>query len=265
MIANPTTDPLAELQDVDSRAQRHYWSGYDWSRAGEEWSGPWGGTRGLWYGVLLPRLAAWLPAARVLEIGCGYGRVSAFLRPWCQSLTLVDLVPRCVDAARERFAGDDAVGVHLNDGVSLPMLAADSVDFAFSWDTLVTVERSTVTAYMRELRRVLRPGGVAVLHHSNLGEHAGEITQTFGTPGGRRLSQSADAVREDCNDAGLRCYSQELLLSKPHWLDCISVLVRDEGPGVRSRPRVRRNAQWGEEAERAKMLAEVYPPVPGTM
>lgn len=254
-----------ELEDVDCRGNRAFWSGYDWSRGGEEWSAAWGTGRSLWYSVLLPRLGAYLPAGRVLEIGPGYGRISEYLRGWCRELTLVDLTPRCVEACRKRFAGDEGVRCIENDGRSLAMLPEGGTDLAFSWETLVSVERSTVRAYLDGLKRVLRPGGVGVLHHSNLGEHGAEFSQQAGAPGGRRLSQTAAGFAADCREAGLRCVSQELLLSRPYWMDAISVVLNDLGPGAGADPRVIRNAEWGEEARRAALIAGAYPVIAPTM
>ena len=62
------------------------WDGtYDWSRKGEEWSDAWGGSAALWYGAILPRIAVFLPAGAVLEIGPGFGRWTRFLLAQCQT------------------------------------------------------------------------------------------------------------------------------------------------------------------------------------
>lgn len=51
------------------------------------------------------------------------------------------------------------------------MVADSSVDFAFSFDSLVYVEAEVLKGYLTELARVLKPDGVAFLHHSNLGAY----------------------------------------------------------------------------------------------
>jgi hypothetical protein len=48
------------------------------------------------------------------------------------------------------------------------MIENGSIDFAFSFDSLVHAESDVMSSYAHELARVLKPGGVAFLHHSNL-------------------------------------------------------------------------------------------------
>ena len=42
----------------------------------------------------------------------------------------------------------------------LPMVEESSIDFVFSFDSLVHVEAETLAAYLSELARVLKPDGV---------------------------------------------------------------------------------------------------------
>src|SRR5262249_27024356 len=144
---------------------------YAWPRQGEEWSQAWGGSEAQWYGTILPRVHALLPARRALEIGPGFGRWTHYLRDHCDSLVGVDLAQKCVDACRARFAGDPRLAFHANDGTSLAMVADGSVDFVFSFDTLVHAEREVVEAYLGEVARKLAPGGRGFVHHSNMGAY----------------------------------------------------------------------------------------------
>jgi hypothetical protein len=64
---------------------------YDWPQAGEEWSTDWGGAEIQWYGSILPRISAFVPADTILEIAPGYGRWTAFLAKLCKGLIIVDL------------------------------------------------------------------------------------------------------------------------------------------------------------------------------
>jgi len=150
-------------------ANREAWDRrYRWEREGEEWSAAWGSADNQWYGSLFPRLRAFLPADRILEIAPGHGRWTHYLKDQARTLSVVDLSASCIETCRRRFAGCAHIGYHVNDGCSLPMIADRSVDFAFSYDSLVHVERDVMAGYLRELARVLAPDGVAFLHHSNL-------------------------------------------------------------------------------------------------
>jgi SAM-dependent methyltransferase len=185
-------------------------SQYDWSGRGEEWSEVWGGSRAQWLGSILPRIRAFLPAGRALEIGCGHGRWSRPLRSWCGELVLLDLAPACVEACRALFSGDPGVRTERTDGRSLTGVEAGAVDFAFSFDSLVHAELDVLAGYARELGRTLAPEGVAFLHHSNFGA---VLAACPGAPNRhwRGESASAEAFAECCRSAGLACPVQEIV------------------------------------------------------
>lgn len=252
---------LRGVDDPNVHGNRNYWSRYDWPKGGDEWSDPWGGTRALWFSTILPRLAPYLPADDILEIAPGFGRCTQFLRLACKRLTLVDLVPKCIRACMSRFANDDHITYHVNNGRSLDMLGDHALDLAFSWDSLVHAEHQTVREYLRQLARKLRPGGVVFFHHSNLGQYEGSIPDDpDGTVlGGRRPSMSAQKFRQDCTEFGLRCLSQELIpwTNTDLYIDSISVALRDDS-GADARPVVVEHTRWRDEIAMARRLAEHY-------
>jgi SAM-dependent methyltransferase len=141
---------------------------YNWQGAGEEWSAPWGGSEAQWFGALYPRLHRLLPARRILEIAPGFGRWTRFLIPACSEYLGVDLSATCVEACRKRFADSPHARFIQNDGISLDGVPDASVDFAFSFDSLVHAEIDVFRAYVPQLLRKLTPTGMAFLHHSNL-------------------------------------------------------------------------------------------------
>lgn len=218
---------------------------WDWSGGGDEWSEWWGGTPALWFGALLPRIHPFIPTRTILEIAPGFGRWTQFLKDVCDRLVAVDMAERCIDACRERFAGSGNVEYHVNDGRSLEMVDDRSVDFAFSFDSLVHAELDVLEAYLDGLARTLKPDGVAFLHHSNAGEYgplAAIARHTPETPrrrlvhGGvlidlyawRAQSVTADKVAQVCHSAGLVCVSQEKI-SWEHGLfltDAITMVTR---------------------------------------
>jgi SAM-dependent methyltransferase len=142
---------------------------YDWSLSEDQWSAWWGGTAPQWYGSIYPRLRPFLPASSILEIAPGFGRWTQFLLQHCETYIGVDLAPKCADACSERFASRAGASFHSNDGHSLPMVPDDSVDLAFSFDSLVHVDADVLRGYLAELARCLSSDGVAFLHHSNYG------------------------------------------------------------------------------------------------
>ncbi len=197
-----------------------------WTAEGDEWSGPWGSAEAQWWGTLLPRLHAFLPAATILELGPGHGRWTQYLKGRCDELILVDLAENCIDACRERFAADTNITYHVNDGASLPGVADRSVDLAFSFDSLVHAEADALAGYARELSRVLKPDGVGFIHHSNMAELraraalARRVPERWRKPlsargvlvnlyAWRAQTPSAEWFARACEEAGLACVAQE--------------------------------------------------------
>ena len=208
------------------------WSRYNWNSAGEEWSENWGSTANLWYGTLMPRIGAFLRDARVVEIGPGHGRLSAYLARYCSSLVLVDLVPACIDFCRRRFAKSTNIEYFVNDGSSLACLEDKSVDLVFSFDSLVHADREVMTGYLSEIERVLRVGGRAVLHHSNLAALLADTMSTMDPLANfhlRARDVSAEIISSTTTQLEtLECRTQELISwdASLRLIDCISSFIR---------------------------------------
>jgi SAM-dependent methyltransferase len=140
---------------------------YAWSEDGDEWSKPWGGAELQWKHCIRPRIGQWLPTGSILEIAPGHGRWAAYLSAECERYVGVDYSETCVDFCRKRFAGNPGVQFFSNDGKTLDMVPDASVDFVFSFDSLVHVDWSVLTGYIDECLRVMKSGAAAMLHHSN--------------------------------------------------------------------------------------------------
>ena len=62
-----------------------------------------------------------------------------YLKEHCRQLHLVDPAAECIEGCRRRFAAESHLTYHVNDGRSLEMIPNQSVDFVFSFDSLVHV------------------------------------------------------------------------------------------------------------------------------
>lgn len=207
---------------------------YSWSDGGEEWSAAFGGTEALWWFGIFPRIHRFLPCDTILEIAPGSGRWTQFLKTKCRSYIGVDLSTTCIARCKERFASETHMSFYVNNGMSLEDVPDASVDFAFSFDSLVHAEKDVIETYLNQLARKLKPDGVGVMHHSNLGCYPGRlrilhyqrklpsIVRRIVTVGKLEyllgLSQAwwatsmTDALFERfCELAGLKCISQELI------------------------------------------------------
>jgi hypothetical protein len=144
----------------------------DWTDGGEEWSKPWGNSAAQWAGVIFPRIRDCLPAGTILEIAPGFGRWTHYLKNHCDNLWLVEKADQCFEACCRRFGNEPRIKIYHNDGHSLSMLPDNSVDFVFSFDSLVHDRRGFIQSYLHQLGSKLKVGGKGFLHHSNLGAYA---------------------------------------------------------------------------------------------
>ena len=230
----------------------NFWNhNYDWTRfGGEEWSARWGGSDLQWSASLWPRLADHLPAETVVEIAPGYGRWSHYLLQHCRDLTLVDLSERCIHACKLRFKDDSRLTFRVGDGRSLPGVEDGSVDLVFSFESLVHAELEVMDSYLKEIRRVLKPGGVAFLHHSNAGGFHKYFATSAWVPKPMRKflkrrgwldygewraqSVTAELIARAASNHGLHCRVQELIpWGGRRVIDCFSTLSTEPGPLVR--------------------------------
>ena len=237
-----------------------YYDNYDWRYTGEQWASRWRGTDVQWYGTILPRLHLYLPAATIVEIGCGHGRLSRFLEPYCDRLVLVDMTESCVNGCAKLFGTDPRVSCVLGDGLSLGGVADASVDLVFSFFSLVHADAATLRCYLHEMARTLSANGVVFIHHSNAGACvSGNPAEDAGLHDYRDANVSAQTVAELAQAAGLACRSQELFGWETDQLltDCFSVVVR---PGSRrAMPNtVIQNWDFPFEVEKLGQLAEIY-------
>jgi SAM-dependent methyltransferase len=98
---------------------------------------------------------------RVLEIGCGAGRITKPLSMTFGRVDAVDISPEMIGRARAALKDCSNVRFHLNNGVDLSMFPADQFDFAVSVIVFQHIPRRVIVEnYIAETWRVLRPGSL---------------------------------------------------------------------------------------------------------
>lgn len=227
------------------------WKSKDWSARGVEWCAGFGGPERAWEHALRPRIEAFLPTGHILELGPGYGVWTDYLRPLSERMTLVDLAPNCIKFCKKRF-GRSNMAYHVNDGRSLAKVADETIDFVFSFNSLVHADGDVMEAYIRQLGRKMRPGAWGFIHHSNLGAYAAELAEIpRGDQHWRGRDMTAERFASACREAGLVCVLQELVPWGSHrFIDAISLFRRGrEGDGgAPAEPRVEANADFWHQA-----------------
>jgi SAM-dependent methyltransferase len=108
------------------------------------------------------------PGDEIVEIGCGVGRITRPLAERAGGVRALDVSPRMLELARELNPRLENVNWILGDGESLAGIASGSADVVYSFVVFQHIPDPEVTlAYVREMGRVLRPGGWAALQVSN--------------------------------------------------------------------------------------------------
>jgi SAM-dependent methyltransferase len=116
------------------------------------------------------RLVAWFvdPSMRVVDLGCGVGRVLKPLSGLCREVVGIDWSMTMLKEAREYLRDVPNAALLHTEGESLHGVDSDSVDFLYSLLCLIHVDRRSAYRYMLEIQRVLRPGGLAFLQFHNI-------------------------------------------------------------------------------------------------
>ena len=166
-------DPVQALRDTWSNYARVWDERPDLNLGagtlGEEWGGANFAQR-IVTEVATPYLG---PEVRVLELGCGGGKFSAHLRPRSRHLTCADISADMLARTRAHVGeGSDVDFLQLN-GRDFAGVGDASVDFIFSYDVLLHLQPQNVFAYLLDARRILRPGGIFMVHAINLASPGG--------------------------------------------------------------------------------------------
>jgi SAM-dependent methyltransferase len=126
-----------------------------------------GGERAL--GALLGGLGVSIPPGQVvLDIGCGLGRLTRPLAREAERVLALDISEEMLTRARELNSDLGNVEWLHGDGTSLRPVADESVDICVSHVVFRHIPDPAITlGYIREMGRVLKPGGFAAFELSN--------------------------------------------------------------------------------------------------
>ena len=102
------------------------------------------------------------PAAmRVIEIGCGAGRLTRPLSNVFGEVHAVDVSGEMVNRARAATVDRPGVHVYQNNGCDLSVIPPQEFDFAYSAIVFQHIpSREIIESYVREVCRLLRPGAL---------------------------------------------------------------------------------------------------------
>jgi SAM-dependent methyltransferase len=193
----------------------------NWTNDGHEWSKSFGTTEELWNNEIFDKIKEFR-GKKILEIAPGFGRITQFLSILAGELIIVDLNPLCIEKTRAKLK-HHVLAYFVNDGKSIPKVRDNSQDLVFSFDSFVHMHANVTEDYVKEIYRVLKPGGQAFIHHSWL--YGGSDESTNNVAG--RANMSPEQFKIFVENNNMEIVSQNIIQFEPlnSWngTDCISM------------------------------------------
>ena len=193
----------------------------NWTIDGHEWSKSFGTTEELWNNEIFDKIKEFR-VKKILEIAPGFGRITQFLSILAGELIIVDLNPLCIEKTRAKLK-HHVLAYFVNDGKSIPKVRDNSQDLVFSFDSFVHMHANVTEEYVKEIYRVLKPGGQAFIHHSWL--YGGSDESVNNVAG--RANMSPEQFKIFVENNNMEIVSQNIIQFEPlnSWngTDCISM------------------------------------------
>jgi ubiquinone/menaquinone biosynthesis C-methylase UbiE len=145
---------------------------YSWPNAGDEWMNQaefCAQPYHVWKNALVKNfIEPYINQdSEALEIAPGHGRWTIYLAEKVRCLYLVDISSSCIEFCRERFNSYKNIKYFVNDGKSLACINNQSIDFIWSYDSFVHMDKWVIEAYMSEFSRILKRGSIVIIHHAD--------------------------------------------------------------------------------------------------
>lgn len=148
-----------------------------------------------------------------LEIGCGPGRLMRPIGRHFREIHGVDVSDEMIRLARQRLRDLPHAHLHHGSGADLRMFPDDSFDFVYSYAVFQHIpSRGIVFDYIRDARRVLKPGGVMRCQINGLPPHA----RQYDTWSGVRITP--DEIRAFSREIDFRLLALEKIWTQYMWV-----------------------------------------------
>jgi len=112
-----------------------------------------------------------------LEIGPGGGRWTRYLLGFGR-LYVVDYYAEVIDELRRNYNKPHMEFIK-NNGTDFPAVGDQSIDYLFSFGAFVHLDVPLIEGYLTNMRRVLKPGGNAVIHYSDKTKIMAQLNTSF--------------------------------------------------------------------------------------
>jgi len=103
-----------------------------------------------------------------LEIGPGFGRFSKMFLSWRLNYFL-DVLPECESKLKKLFnpKHHKYLKFYTTDQTKCKDIPTNSCNFVFSWDTFVYFSQEHIKQYLKDIFRVVLPGGYCFIHYAD--------------------------------------------------------------------------------------------------
>lgn len=108
-----------------------------------------------------------LNLSNVIELAVGRGRHVLQYIERANQVTVVDILQENIEFCKDRFKNYDKIHYYTNNGYNIEKLESEKFTSLFSYDAMVHFEMMDINEYLKDIYRVLIPGGRVLLHHSN--------------------------------------------------------------------------------------------------
>ena len=99
----------------------------------------------------------------ILEIACGIGRVSKYVAPECKHLFCTDILEEALKEAKNNLKHFGNVSFEKLNGYNLNSFKENYFDCVYSFTTFFHFDFELVVNYFSEIKRVLKPNGIAII------------------------------------------------------------------------------------------------------
>ena len=130
-------------------------------------------SNGEWTAAQLRAALDIQPSDTVLELGCGVARIGKQLAKDCAHWIGTDISENMIEQAKARTADLDNVSFKALTRNDLSAIEDASIDKLYSVAVLCHMDKEDLFNYMREVQRVLKPGGITYLETWNMDDTVG--------------------------------------------------------------------------------------------
>jgi len=154
------------------------------------------------------RMFEQLDMSAVLELACGHGRHAEQMADRTENLILMDIHESNMAACRERLNSYGHIRYIKNNGYDFRPVFDRALTAIFCYDAMVHFSPDLVQSYLNDAKRVLKPGGMMLLHHSNFSAPVGV---PYGQNPHARNHMTFELFQSYASAAGLALEASEVL------------------------------------------------------